>query len=347
MSFVPSTFSRREVLALPLFGAALAGPRRLRAVEPGKPSRTAVAVAAMRAICSRDPDEGTRNPDYLAEKLLTAQDRELVKGLSVYDTFDMSWPEVVEYFEERSGGLLANHSGFLPYPFLNLRTRHLDAAVRAALEDGTKQIVILGAGLDSRAYRLTSSWDAGRVFEVDFPPTQEYKKRKVESVIGEPPRNLTYVPIDFTKESLNEVLARSGYRSDVKTLITWEGVSMYLPKAAIDTTLAFVTRHAGPGSSILFDYLDKRIITQDHSSELWKSRATIVAEWGEPWIFGIPNIGEGNVFQLVAAQGLEVKSDFTMGELCVKYLPPRIVPATFGLARWAWRICHATQRPAG
>ena len=72
-----------------------------------------------------------------------------------------------------------------------------------------------------------------------------------------------------------------------------------------------------------------------------------MAEWGEPWIFGIPNIGEGNVFQLVAAQGLEVKSDYSMGELCVKYLPPRIVPATLGLTRWAYRMCHATQRSAG
>ena len=228
----------------------------------------------MRAISSRDPDEATRNPDYLAERLLAAQDLDLVKGTRVYDTFDMTWPEVVEYFKERRGSRLANHSGFLPYSGLNLRTRHLDAAVRAALEDGTEQIVILGAGLDSRAYRITSSWDAGRVFEVDFPPTQEYKQRKVKSIIGAPPRNLTYVPIDFTKESLDEVLARSGYRSDVKTLITWEGVSMYLPKDAIESTLAFVARHAGPGSSIVFDYFDERLITQDHNSNGWKSGAS-------------------------------------------------------------------------
>ncbi len=304
-------------------------------------------VAASRAIGSRNPDEATRNPDYLATKLLTAEDRELIKGTRQDDTFDMTWSEVVEYFKERSGRRLANHSGFLPYSAQTLRTRHLDAAVRAALEDGTGQIVILGAGLDSRAYRLTNSWDAGRVFEVDFPPSQEYKKRKVKSIIGEPPRNLTYVPIDFTKESLDEVLARSGYRSDVKTLITWEGVSMYLPKEAIDSTLAFVARHAGPGSSIIFDYFDEKLITQDHDSAGWKSLAERVAGWGEPWMFGIPNSGEGNVFQIVSAQGLEVKSDYNMGELCVKYLPPRIVPATLGLTRWAYRMCHATHRSAG
>ena len=309
-----SRFSRRDVLLVSLCGAALSGPRRLQGVQPGKPSQTAVSVAAARAIGSRNPDEATRNPDYLAAKLLTAEDRELIKGTRQDDTFDMTWPEVVEYFKERRGDRLANHSGFLPYSGLNLRTRHLDAAVRAALEDGTGQIVILGAGLDSRAYRLTNSWDTGRVFEVDFPPSQEYKKHKVKSIIGEPPRNLTYVPIDFTKESLDEVLARSGYRSDVKTLITWEGVSMYLPKDAIDSTLAFVARHAGTGSSILFDYFDERIITQDHDSEGWKRIARRNAGWGEPFIFGIPNTGEGNVFQLVAAQGLEVKSDYSMGE---------------------------------
>ena len=60
------------------------------------------------------------------------------------------------------------------------------------------------------------------------------------------------------------------------------------------------------------------------------------------WLFGIPNSAEGNIFQLVAAQGLEVKSDYTMGELCVKHLPTRVLPATLGVARWAWRMCHAT-----
>jgi len=345
MSSVRSVFARREVLALPLLGTALSVPRRLQAVEPGKPSRTAIAVAAARAIGSRNPDKATCNPDYLAEKLLTGHDVERVKGIAEHDTFGMSWPDVVEYAKKQWGGPIANHPGFLPFVGLNLRTRHLDAAVLAALEDRTEQIVILGAGLDSRAYRLTRSWNTGRVFEVDLPPTQEYKKRKVASAIGAPPRNLSYVPIDFTKESLEEVLPLSGYRSGAKTLFIWEGVTMYLPKAAIQSTLAFVARHAGPGSSVIFDYQDERTITNDSDDEVWKKWAKLAIEWGEPWMFGIPDSGEGNVFQLMAAHGLEVKSDFTMGELCVKHLPSTILPATFGLDRWAWRICHAAQRP--
>ena len=344
MSLKGSAFSRREVLTLPLVGVALSRPRRLRAVEPGRPSQTAVLVAASRAIGSRDPNAATRNPDHLAAEFLTPEDKELIKGTRQYDTFDMSWPEVRAYFENQMGSRLGNHKGFLPYVALNLRTRHLDDAVRMALTDGTEQIIILGAGLDSRAYRLTSSWETGRVFEVDFPPSQEYKKRKVESVIGQPPRNLTYVPIDFTKESLEEVLSRNGYRPEAKTLITWEGVTMYLPKDAIDGTLSFVTNHAGPGSSILFDYFDETMITQEHHSNRWKTWAELVAGWGEPWIFGLPNSGEGNVFQLVAEHGLEVKSDYSMGELCVKYLPPEVSPGTFGLSRWAWRMCHAKQQ---
>jgi len=340
-----SAFARREVLALPLLGAALSRPGRIQAVEPGKPSRTAVAVAAARAIGSRNPDESTRNPDYLAQKLLAAGDLERVKGISEYDSFHMSWPQVVEHAKLQSAGLLANHSGFLPFSGLTLRTRHFDAAVLAALENGTEQIVILGAGLDSRAYRLTSSWDKGRVFEVDLPPTQEHKKRTASSAIGPPPSNLRYVPIDLTQESLEDVLPLSGYRTNAKTLFLWEGVTMYLPKTAVQSTLAFVARHAGPGSSVIFDYQDELTISEDYDDEVWKSWAKLVVEWGEPWLFGIPNGGEGNVFQLVAAQGLEVISDFTMGELCVKYLPSRILPATFGLDRWAWRICHATQRP--
>ncbi len=347
MSQVPGSFSRREVLSLPVLGAVLALPRDLQSLEPGKPSRTAVLVAASRAIGSRNPDEATRNPDYLAEKLLSAEDWDLIKGTGHYNNRDATWPEVMARYAEQRGTQFANHSGFLPNVGQNLRTRHFDASVRDALEDGTEQIVILGAGLDSRAYRLTNSWETGRVFEVDFPPTQELKKRKVEAAVGTLPRNLTYVPIDFTKESIEEVLGRSGYRSDAKTLITWEGVSMYLPEAAVRSTLAFVARHAGPGSSVVFDYFDERLVAQNHDSEGWKRLAKMVAEWEEPWVFGIPNSGKGNVLQLVASEGLEVKSDFTMGELCVKYLPPKIMPATQGLTRWAWRICHATQGSAG
>jgi methyltransferase (TIGR00027 family) len=213
-----------------------------------------------------------------------------------------------------------------------------------ALEDGTEQIVNLGAGLDSRAYRLTGSWGNGRVFEIDFPSTQEYKKRKVASVFGAPPRNLTYVPIDFTRQSLEHVLPSHGYRAGAKTLFIWEGVTLYLPKDAVQSTLAFVARTAGPGSSIIFDYQDERTVSQDCDDEVWRKWAKLSVEWGEPWKFGIPLSGDGNVLQLVAGQGLEVKSDYTMGELCVKHLPPTIVPATFGLDRWAWRVCHATQR---
>lgn len=340
MSFFRSATGRREIL---LLGAALCGPRAGQAVEAGKPSRTAIAVAAARAIGARNPDEATRNPDEIAGKLLTAEDLQRVKGLAECETFGMNWTEVMEHFRARWSGAFANHSGFLPFVGLNLRTRHLDAAVRAAMEDGTRQIVILGAGLDSRAYRLTKSWTAGRVFEVDLPSTQEYKKRKVAAAIGAAPRNLSYVPIDFTQQSLEEALPKHGYRSDAKTLFLWEGVTMYLPETAIQRTLAFVARHAGPGSSVVFDYQDKRTIGQECDDEVWKAWAKLSAEWGEPWLFGIPDSGEGNVFQLVAAQGLEVKSDFTMGELCVKHLPAAVAPATFGFDRWAWRVCHAKQ----
>lgn len=344
MSLVRSAFARREILSLPIVGAALSIPRRIQAVEPGKPSRTAIAVAAARAIGSRNPDPKTRNPDHFAAKLLTTQDVECIKGLAEYDAFSMNWPEVVEYSRKQWGGMIANHPGVLPFVGVNLRTRHLDAAVLAAMENGTEQIVILGAGLDSRAYRLTASWDGGRVFEIDFPATQEYKKQKIVNVIGVPPKNLSYVPIDFTQNSLEEVLPSRGYRSGSRTLFIWEGVTMYLPKVAIQRTLAFVARHAGPGSSIIFDYQDERTISKDCDDEVWRKWAELSAKWGEPWMFGIPDTGKGNVFQFVAEQGLEVKTDFTMGELCVKHLPSTIMPAAFGFDRWAWRICQATQK---
>ena len=327
---------RREfILSL---GAAYVGSGRLRAVETGRPSRTAILVAVHRAVAAGNPDPATQNPDFLARRLLVQEDRELIRGGFGYDAFAMTWSEVREYFRKTFPGAL-----FEPLPFaqMTLRTRHLDSAVNAALGDGTEQIVILGSGLDSRPYRLTSDWTRGRVFEVDFPPSLELKKSRVRSALGEPPKNLTYLPIDFTKETLEQVLQRGGYRPDAKTLFVWEGVTMYLPKEAVEATLAFVAKGSGAGSAIVFDYYDEAIPTGAHGAKIWHAIAERFATWGEPFIFGVPTEPPGDIWQVVSSQGLRLTGDWTMGELGRIHFPSDFQPATLGLGRWAWRLCRA------
>jgi methyltransferase (TIGR00027 family) len=183
-----------------------------------------------------------------------------------------------------------------------VRTRFIDEHLEHAVRTGAKQIVILGAGFDSRAYRLRQLLTNTRVFEIDYGPTQEYKKRRVLEVLGGIPSNLVYAPIDFTKEKLGDVLRAAGYRPAEKTFFIWEGVSMYLPEEAVRATLLFVSSHSVPGSSIVFDFLSKSFVDSLNQAQEERARSDAqtvsrqiagrVSAAGEPWIFGLPDDGE-------------------------------------------------------
>ncbi len=138
--------------------------------------------------------------------------------------------------------------------FLAARARYIDDYLQACLDQGLEQLVILGAGYDSRAYRF-EQLKQRRVFEVDHPATQQAKVEKIKTILGGLPSRVTYVPIDFNIESLEKRLAESGYDECRNTLFIWEGVTEYLTPEAIDSTLAFVAHHSGAGSSIIFDYI--------------------------------------------------------------------------------------------
>ena len=157
----------------------------------------------------------------------------------------------------------------------------------------------LGAGFDSRAYRMRELLKNGKVFEVDFGPTQEYKKKRVLEILGSLPSNVMYVPIDFTRENLNDVLIKAGYRKDRATFFILEGVTYYLPEQAIRQTLRFVSSCA-PGSAIVFDakrksFIDWVTANIDHPERVPEAVRPILdqmktfVDWGEAWIFGFPD----------------------------------------------------------
>jgi methyltransferase (TIGR00027 family) len=133
-----------------------------------------------------------------------------------------------------------------------LRTSTIDAAVRTAVARGTAQVVILGAGLDGRAWRMTEL--AGiRVFEVDHPATQAFKRQHLDAL---PPSiaSVIFVPIDFERESLNAALARAGHDATRPTCWIWEGVVMYLTPDAVRSTLANIAERSAEGSTLIVNY---------------------------------------------------------------------------------------------
>ena len=134
------------------------------------------------------------------------------------------------------------------------RTRYIDDYLKQCIDDGIEQLVILGAGYDSRAYRFDGLKTRVRVFEVDHPNTQRVKIQKVKKIFGSLPSHVVYVGLDLDEKKLGEGLLESGYDKGKKTLFIWEGVTVYIIPEAVDETLAFVAENSGKGSCIIFDY---------------------------------------------------------------------------------------------
>jgi methyltransferase (TIGR00027 family) len=202
------------------------------------------------------------------------------------------------------------------YCFAIARTRHFDEALRTELNAGATQVVIPGAGYDSRAYRMSHVLGKVRVFEVDHPATQQRKRRLLKDAAIEPPATLTYVPADLNRVELAEALADAGFDQSQRTIFLWEGVSYYLPQAAVDAVLRLVACCVG-GSSIVFDYAIRSFVEGDTSTHGGKQVAKWLKKIGEPFLFGLP---PSDTEAFLAERGLRLVSDLSPEDLEQAYL---------------------------
>jgi methyltransferase (TIGR00027 family) len=138
--------------------------------------------------------------------------------------------------------------------FLVARSRYAEDMLAARVAAGVGQYVVLGAGFDTFAYRSPHPPGALRVFEVDHPATQAGKRRRLAAAGIAEPASLTFVPVDFETQALPERLAACGFDADAPACFSWLGVSMYLSREAVMSTLAYVAARP-PGSGITFDYM--------------------------------------------------------------------------------------------
>ncbi len=167
------------------------------------------------------------------------------------------------------------------------RTRYFDDVVGECLADGCEQMVILGAGFDSRAYRFAAQLQGVPVFEVDHPATSEIKRSKIRDILGSAPANVVYVPVDFNVDKLSEQLQRNGYKDRCRTLFLWEGVTPYLSANAVSEVLRFILSSGGSGSVIVFDYILKSVVDGTCSMPGALKEAGKMARTSEPLTFGI------------------------------------------------------------
>ena len=133
------------------------------------------------------------------------------------------------------------------------RQAYTEQALKTALLTGTKQYVILGAGMDTFAFRN----DKFKVFEVDHPLTQKDKIERIKRAGWLVPENLRFVPVDFTNDNLTECLIASGFDPSVKSFFSWLGVTYYLSKDAIDNMLSALSKICAEGNTLVFDYPDE------------------------------------------------------------------------------------------
>lgn len=210
--------------------------------------------------------------------------------------------EMSEYYERFFPGL-ANS--------IRARVRYFDDFVKNSLGEGFLQLVILGAGYDTRAYRIEGLKGKVRVFEVDHPDTQSVKIEKIKEIFGALPGHVVYVPVDFETEHFGEKLVTQGYDMSLKTLFLMEGLIMYIPLEAVDATLSFIANNSGKGSAILFDYYPESIVNGTCELEVGKNILSYTIQQGEPLKFGIK---EGMVEPFLAERGFSRVKDVSAEE---------------------------------
>jgi methyltransferase (TIGR00027 family) len=207
-------------------------------VNADRASKTAMMVAYMRALADAGASHVPGFRDPLARRFLNAK---WTRRLTKVEAKLRSGQEGVMVAASRVAA-----------DMMALRTATIDAVVKDAVAQNIRQIVILGAGLDTRAWRMPEL--AGtQVFEVDHPATQAFKQQHLET-LPRPVAAVVFVPVDFEHDSLDNALARAGHDPNGATCWIWEGVVMYLTRDAMRTTLRQLAARSANGSILIVNY---------------------------------------------------------------------------------------------
>ncbi len=270
-------------------------------MKEGHESSTAAYMALFRAVESARPEEGRLFTDPLASSFLPTSLRFVadvakrpVIGRAVPAILDLGWPRT------RSSGVV--------------RTRLIDTMVQEALDDGTAQLILLGAGYDSRAYRLPFAIGV-TVFEVDHPSTQRVKRARL-SASGTSVDHVRFVGVDFELDNIADRLAEAGFDEGARSIVVWEGVISYLSESAVDDNFELLSRISSPGSRLIFTYVDGRALDGSidfEEARRWKGWVRLN---GEPFVFGFH---PDRLESYLAGYGFHLDSDHSTAEVARGY----------------------------
>lgn len=253
-----------------------------------------------------------QSPSKMAEGMAMQRFAESSKGEEeriCYDPYAFHFisPEIIEYsIKHPDEAKLKVDQMEKLFPGLSssiiARVRYFDDYLVKNIEEGLEQLVILGAGYDTRAYRIEGLKGNVKIFELDHPNTQNFKVEKIKEIFGCTYDNVNYVPIDFETQNIEEILFKNGYNSSKKTLFIMEGLIMYIPEKSVKKTLSFILKNSGRDSSIIFDYYPKSVVDGTSKLEVGKNIRNYLIELGEPLQFGFE---DGKVVEFLSNIGFK------------------------------------------
>jgi methyltransferase (TIGR00027 family) len=287
-------------------------------MEKNQFSRTALGAAYARgyhAVC----DEPKIFDDFMAFSLLPEGFRANTERQRAMRLFQLD-PEQAASCLTQDAALAYWMQNWASTSMIISRARYAEDILAKAVEQGVKQYVILGAGLDTFAFRRTDMLEQLQVFEVDHPSTQALKRHRLSELGWEIPKQVHFVSVDFTLEGLVEALDRSSYDPKVLSLFSWLGVTYYLPRQAVYNTLREISDVAPMGSTVVFDYSDEKAIISEKEAKRLRYLYAATNRIGEQLM---TSFDASTLSREISGLGLRIEDDLGCSDIEERYFRGR------------------------
>lgn len=258
-------------------------------MKPNEPSRTALNVARQRAA-HQLLDHGSILEDPFAIRILREDENDVRQFANAHPAASI--------------GRL----------FTAARSRIAEDALSNAVDTGIRQVVILGAGLDTFALRNPHHALPIRIYEVDHPATQARKRERLAEAHLALPPSLVFVPVDFEQDDLREQLVAAGFHHNTPAFFTWLGVVPYLTEDAIGRTLDYIA--SIPNSAVVFDYMEPPEASSEDLRQIEKERTEQLKKMGER---SLSRFGPESMAAILRAHGFSAIEDIAFPQIVARF----------------------------
>ncbi|TDL56159.1 SAM-dependent methyltransferase [Paenibacillus dendritiformis] len=224
--------------------------------------------------------------DEWARKLLSEEELAAFEA-TMEKALEAAMPDQAAAMPDRAAAVACMVRDYFPTSLFLSRAKYAEQMLEQAMSRGVKQYVILGAGMDTFLWRRKDLADRLDVFEVDHPATQAFKQERLASLGWRIPQNARFVPVDLTRQRLDEALRAAGFDSGAPSFVSWLGVIHYLPKDDAFATLRMIAGICPEGSEIVFDYWDTEAFLPERAAYRVRWMQEMLRYAGEPMLTGL------------------------------------------------------------